>query len=257
MRRKSGMELHIKVRHICLPPCVETAQKQQMRHACDGKISKMQCMLLVVHPTHVLSHMQVRGIDKLQGPQGQPGPYDAYCLASLGFQHHRTRHIEDTFSPYWNEELVFDATSLDSSDHVVKFEVWSQGTLADRLLRVTYLPLETYAPPPNPDTLPPGPTEPQEATLNLLPASSIAEKLRGKALGALRRSQGGLGGPSLAGSSWRSSSGGGSSALRIRSKLSRSRHVRSTGELQLLVWWVKHEPWHNSGGWFSSFKGYY
>ena len=186
--------------------------------------------------------MQVLGIDKLRGPQGQPGPYDAYCLASLGFQHHRTRHIEDTFSPYWNEELVFDASALGSSDQLVKFEVWSHGTLLDRLLPVTYLPLDTYAPPPNSGNLPPGPTEPQEATLNLLSASSLAEKLRAKALGALRKSQAGSGGPSVTGSSWRSSSSSGSSAVRNHGKLSRSRPLSSTGELQLLVWWSNMNP---------------
>jgi hypothetical protein len=199
--------------------------------------SRLRWELPAVTTPRVSFCMQVRGIDKLQGPPRQPGPYDAYCLASLGFQHHRTRCIEDTFSPQWNEELVFDASALSTSDHVVKFEVWSQGTLSDHLLRVTYLPLETYTPPPNPDTPPPGPTERQQATLNLLPATSLADKLRGKALGALRKSQGGLGRPRTSG---------------LRSKLSRSRHVSSTGDLQLQVWWVKHQPWQDSGKRFAS-----
>jgi hypothetical protein len=46
---------------------------------------------------------QLKGVDELRVPGRQGERLDVYAIARLGHQSHRTRLIEHTASPHWNE----------------------------------------------------------------------------------------------------------------------------------------------------------
>lgn len=83
---------------------------------------------------------QVHGVDNVRSPSGGTGSvrpefdYDTYCTVTAGHSSHRTRLIEQSVSPVWSEEFVFDSASLSSGPSVLSFQVFLQGLLRDELL---------------------------------------------------------------------------------------------------------------------------